>query len=352
MKTRHWLPILMAVLLVLSFAGQILVVAANEALDIEKECTLKVNPCDSKAQGNAEMADDLAKLDIVVDLYRVADWKVESTKYSFASIPSFGLDIPQDITKGGWNEIAQKAAGMVLLPEVTKPDYDNVSGEVDLPSGVYLLVAHKRDDSDYVNSITDEEGESTIVTQVKTDKYLYTFLPELVSLPSKTPEGTDINTANPSEWLYKLEVNLKPERSDLKGALEIVKTLKTYETSAPATFVFQIDWEENGQHRSDVRTLTFTAPGERVIRVEDLPVGAEVTVKEIYSGAVYVLETPSEQTATIKIDEIVQVGFTNNYDDESPPNGGGSITNRFIYGNDGWELEKRVDSTDEYSVIE
>lgn len=352
MKMRRWLAVLMVVLLTVCLAGQIWAAAANDALDTDRECTLKVNPCNAADQGKSEMAADLAKADIVIDLYKVADWKVEGTKYSFTPVEAFGLEIPMDITNDGWVEAAQQAAGKALLPEVRKPDL-SAKGETKLASGVYLLVAHKQGDSDYVKTITDDEGKTRIVTQVKTGEYLYTFDPELVSLPSKMPEAGTVNTANSGEWLYNIEANLKPERSILKGSLEIVKTLLTYETSAPATFVFQLDWDENGQHRSDVRTMTFTAAGERSLKVEGFPVVTVVTVREVYSGTVYVLKSDPEQTAVIKAGDTVQVGFVNDYDEEEPPpKGGGSITNRFTYGGDGWEWEKLVDNTEEYGPIE
>lgn len=350
MKMRRWLAVLMVVLLTVCLAGQIWAAAANDALDTERECTLKVNPCNAADQGNSEMAADLAKVDIVIDLYKVADWKVEGTKYSFTSVEAFDLDIPMDITNDGWAEVAQQAAGKALLPEVSEPDH-TLTGEKNLESGVYLLVAHKQGDSDYVKTITDDAGNSRIVTQLKTDKYQYTFNPELVSLPSKMPEAGTVNTANPGDWVYSIEANLKPERSKLKGDLEIVKTLLTYETSAPATFVFQMDWDEDGQHYSDVRTITFTSAGVRSVKVEGFPVDTVVTVREVYSGAVYVIKSDPEQTAVIKADDVVQVDFVNDYENP-PPKGGGSITNHFIYGDDGWKWEKLVDNTDEYGPIE
>ncbi len=350
MKTRRWTAVLMAVLLAMGLAGQIWAAAADDTLDLNRDCILKVNPCDSKAQGNEDMAKDLSEADIVIDLYKVADWRIEGTLYGFTRVDPFDLDISQNITNEGWAEMAQKAAETALLPEARKPDMSVDSGvNATLKPGVYLLVAHKRGDADFVKTIKDKEGNSRIVTQVEAGTSVYTFNPELVALPSKTPGESGINTANPGEWLYDLEVNLKPERDDLKGKLEIVKTLKTYETSAPATFVFQIDWEENGEHRSDVRTITFTAPGEKVLTVENLPVGAVVTVKEVYSGAVYVLETEPEQTATIMADEIARVGFVNNYNESH--NSGGAITNRFTY-DGGWKVEKLVDNTGEYDALE
>lgn len=353
MKTRRWLAALSAVLVAAALMGQLWAAAADGALDLSRECTLTVKPCDD-TEANKEMAEELSAVDIVIDLYRVADMTADGTAYGFATVSPFDeLAIPGDITNDGWIETAQQAAGMVLLPDVRDPSMAGVSAgsAVKLQSGLYLLVAHERGDSDYVKTITDEDGRTSIVTQIKTDKHLYTFAPELVSLPSKLPEDGAINTANKGDWIYDLTVSLKPERSELKGQLEIVKKLLTYETSAPATFVFQLDWDEDGRHYSDVRTITFTAPGERVLLVEDLPVGATVTVTEVYSGAVYTIVGDREQTAIIEADETARVEFVNDYDEDSPPNGGGAITNRFTY-DDGWKLDRPIDSTDEYSVTE
>ena len=44
MKTRRWLAVLITVLLAVSLAGQIWAAAANDTLDLNRECTLTVNP--------------------------------------------------------------------------------------------------------------------------------------------------------------------------------------------------------------------------------------------------------------------------------------------------------------------
>ena len=61
MKTRRWTAVLMAVLLAMGLAGQIWAAAADDTLDLNRDCILKVNPCDSKAQGNEDMAKDLSE---------------------------------------------------------------------------------------------------------------------------------------------------------------------------------------------------------------------------------------------------------------------------------------------------
>lgn len=352
MKIRRFMAVLLAVLTAAALGGQLWAAAADEVLDTGKECSLTVKPCDDTA-ANKDMAEDLATVDIVLDLYKVADWKVEQTKYSFVAIEPFKLDITREMTGGGWTETAQAATGTAMSADV-KPYMAEVKAgdKVKLPSGLYLLIAHVRGDTDYMKTVTDKDGNSSIVTRVKTEKHTYTFMPELVSLPSKAPEDSEINTANPGNWIYDLTVSMKPQRDGLKGQLEIVKTLLAYETSAPATFVFRIDWEEDGKPRSDVRTLTFTAPGVRSLLVDDLPVGATVTVTEVYSGAVYTIVGSGEQTAVIEADKTARVEFTNDYDENDHPNGGGSITNRFTYDKeDGWVLDKLVDNTGEYDVI-
>ena len=64
----------------------------------------------------------------------------------------------------------------------------------------------------------------------------------------------------------------------------------------------------------------------------------------------YSMPTPGTKEATIvaegEADAPATVEFTNSYTDKEP--GGGSVTNRFSYGEkDGWTLTKVKDDTDE-----
>lgn len=162
-------------------------------------------------------------------------------------------------------------------------------------------------------------------------------------MPSKEAVDGEINTANPGDWLYDVSVTLKPERDVRYGDLEIVKTLQSYETDDPATFVFQVEAVLNGQNvYSNVVTISFTEAGQKSVVIEDLPVGAEVTVKEVYTGAVYTVVTADTQTAVIPANDVVSVAFTNGYDNTDRD--GGVVINQFDYNADsGWGWTKVTD---------
>ena len=332
MKIRRWLTALVAAALSVALAGQLWAFAADAVFDLTQKCTLKVNPCD--AQANPDMAADLA--DVVVDLYKVAEWDTAGDSYGFKAVDPFMIPQMDPATNEGWAQAAQWASQTALQP-VREPYKKAVPAgtEAQVEPGLYLLVAHGKDDEDYVKTVTDDTGRSHLVTQVRAGRYLYTFAPELISVPTKQPENGQVNTANPGGWVYDVAVNLKPQREEFKGQLEIVKRLLTYETSGPATFVFQLEWEADGQKHSEVRSLTFTAAGEQSLLVEGLPVGVEVTVTEVYSGASYKLVTEGSQTVVIQADETARVEFVNDYSESG--NSGGAVVNKFTFDGEEWQ---------------
>ena len=99
----------------------------------------------------------------------------------------------------------------------------------------------------------------------------------------------------------------------------------------------------NGQNvYSNVVTISFTEAGQKSVVIEDLPVGAEVTVKEVYTGAVYTVVTADTQTAVIPANDVVSVAFTNGYDNTDRD--GGVVINQFDYNADsGWGWTKVTD---------
>lgn len=275
-----------------------------------------------------------------------------------------------------WQGLAQAAAEYVLGENPVKPT-DTVSvGDTasDLEQGLYLLiprgdgrgqtayygeekyseykVAGEGGESfRYANAIdaAGEDEDSRLVTYAYTEKYAYTFEPQLVSLPNKTGNGsidggagvsgTEVNTADQVAWEYDLQVYLKPSRELRYGNLKIVKNLELYETLDPsvwapdeneepgegipdedtgipedengeeigetadavtgipteekATFAFQIRavWQ-NAEGNwitvyDDVKSLTFNGHGTDEILIEHIPAGSRVTVTEVYTGASY-----------------------------------------------------------------
>lgn len=290
---------------------------AAKAVDVSKSCTLTVSP------GGADFAEDLAKANVVIDLYKVAD-AVEDDgydTYNYKFLGGYtGLKYSGKPDNAEWTALAKEAAKIALNGDSPVVKGAEVNKAMSIPGcGLYLIIARGADITDYVTA----EGN----TIARTPEYTYTFAPSLVSLPSKeADENGNINTAGDGEWLYDLSVTLKPERDQRNGSLEIVKTLQTYETKAPVTFVFEVKIE--GQASKIVR-LTFTQPGQKSELIEGIPVGAVVTVTEVYSGGAYELVSEPEQTVTIPADGIASVAFINDYDNSDK--GGGAVINQFDY---------------------
>jgi hypothetical protein len=82
--------------------------------------------------------------------------------------------------------------------------------------------------------------------------------------------------------------------------------------------------------------ITFENAEKRSVILEDIPVGAEVTVSEIYSGLTYRLMSADSQSGIINAEEILTVSFDNEYDDRD--GGSTGILNMFDYNEEtGWQ---------------
>lgn len=326
MKIRRWLTALTAALLSVALVGQLWAFAADLPWDADQKFSLTVNPCDP----GGEFSEDLNEADLVVDLYKVADWDGSD----LAALEPFQIPDWDAATSESWVQVAQDAAKAVLLPAVRQPDRTLDAGvQNELEAGLYLAVIHGKEETDFVTTVKNEDGEDSLATRVSTGGYVYTFRPELITVPTQVDRN----------WQWDVMANMKPRRDERRGNLEIVKTLLTYDTSAPATFIFQVDWDDAGQHHSSVRTVTFDQPGQRVVLAENLPVGAKVTVTEVYSGAGYKLINDQVQTVVIEPDETAQVEFINDYDGGGS---GGVVINHFTYDGEteSWTLEKIFDN--------
>ncbi|MDO5132968.1 MAG: hypothetical protein Q4D81_08295 [Eubacteriales bacterium] len=389
--------------------------------DPEQECSLTVNIGTTLTD---EERQDLEEAAVVVDLYRIADAEPVNgyETYSWAVLEPFltffaekGVSVSASIDSSGWREVAKAAAEAALgtVPEGTEAmapapvgsfsatqvvrDQPVGSPITGLPAGLYLIVPHGSNDTEYVSTstVTGIAGEETSqVTLALSRHYKYSFSPELISLPTK--EG--LNTAqNAGTWEYdgNVDLTMKYSREKRIGALEITKTLLTNaergkDTPAgdgteteraitdPATFVFEVsvyDSEElyNSGAAPDIFhdfiSIIFDANGDysiiganegqyasdsygsRTARIENLPIGSYAVVKEVYAGAVYT--GYPDQCATIEVNEnanTIGVTFENDYNEGI--NGGGSVTNKFTCtkdpatGDDKWStLDQVTDST-------
>lgn len=384
---RKWQPVailLAAVLMVLSvpFGSR-----SARAVDLDQNCSLKVNP------GNSIVADDIATANVVIDLYRVAD-AVPVTGYDTydwkLNEPFSAITIDKEIDGEGWKKVAQQAADIVLgSAPAGKTEWDPSAsaGAIDsslkvldndptqpitgLPAGLYLIIARGSNITEYAGTVTDETtGTTGTVTIAKSRGFKYSFSPELISMPTKAADETGvINTANPGPWIYfaedGAEVTLKPLQEVNLGPLKIVKNLEDYaqreKTSDgssriikdPATFIFKVVvYEDETKAKvvfQDYVSIVFDAYGSQSATINGLPAGGYAEVTEEYSGRVYTIE-PGTKNAVIvaegEEDAPATVEFTNSYTNKEP--GGGSVTNRFSYGEkDGWTLNKVKDDTDD-----
>lgn len=314
---------------------------AAQAVDVSKSCTLTVRP------GSGDFAEDLAQADIIIDLYKIADAVADSSydTYDHRFTEGYtGLRLPEDPDNAAWDALAQEAA-KTALSGGTPAAAGKAGSAIRLPGcGLYLAVARGEGIDDYVTTVTGENGRQETATIAHSSRYTYTFTPSLVSLPGKEADAAgNINTAGDGDWQYDLTVTLKPERSVRYGSLQIVKDLRRYETSGPATFVFDVEASLDGEDvYSDVVSLTFTEPGQKEALVEKIPVGAVVTVTEVYSGAAYSLVSAETQQASIVADTAAPVTFANDYDGSG--RGGGTVVNHFDYNADsGWGWTQQAD---------
>ena len=332
----------------------------NAPLDLTAACSLTADVAGTETETVEEAELSQMPADsIVIDLYKVADLE-QVDGYDDYKYGSFGIyehqgdtslqDTANELlrsdsgTAESWDQLAQDVTGVVRESGSLAP---TASGSADtaitLDTGLYLMIVRQAGLEDYFKDVVTEDGESRIVTKVLSEHYEYNFIPALVSLPEH------MAAANGGyEWAYNVVVNPKHSTSYRYGSLRIVKNLTDYETGNPATFVFQVessyadDAERVGAAftYSDVAVLNFTGPGRQEIVLEDVfPIGATVTVEEVYSGSVYAptAGTASLQNAVIQVDaaenDTVTVLFTNEYNNSG--NSGGSVVNSFESNPDG-----------------
>lgn len=341
---------------------------AADPLNLSEPCTLQVK-VEAKAMTEGGEAQSP---DVVIDLYKVANAvKTEGyDAYRLEPIDAFA-DLNVNITVGEnydpqtWKSLAQSAADIIFpetgaAPDVLKfsatrvegTDFVQASG---LGAGLYLMVPRGKDMTVEEYLIReDEEGSQSLKTIAYSDSYTFTYEPQLVALPSKAAVDGIIATSNGGGWIYEMTglqaAESKPTLSERYGVLRIEKELTEYLSGKPATFVFTVEAVLRGRVvYSNVISLNFTEPGVQSQLIEDkIPVGAQVTVTESYSGATY-RRTPGSaevRTFTMTNSDPEDANFGNTASFQNTYDGtgrrGSAITNHFEYTDDGegpvWNL--------------
>lgn len=373
-KGKRSLTVLaLAACMLLGLTGRGIGSAKAEPIDLDVKCSLTVKPGDE----NREDLEELEEKNVVIDLYRVAGAKkvpgYDTYTFDFEENSPYGsLEGILQEEQADYRAAAQQAAEITLFSETGSPltpvrSAESGAGIEDLDSGLYLLIARDPELTNTEDYVVRDKSTREITTITYSDRYTYTFLPELIALPSKEAvamEGDSVvNTANPGPWLTDLTVTLKPQQGPRYGNLNIVKNLSEYvagpEGAETASFVFQVDaYTANPQENadavlvySDVFEAEFDRGGSKTIPVEGLiPVGSYVIVTEVYSGAAYRLEEGQQGTRTVLVptpdnpapDNIATVEFTNVY--HGTTTNGGAVTNHFGYNEGGREAGNNEDT--------
>ncbi len=350
--------------------------APADPVDVEKECSVTVSPVDASDPEKADYLADMEKTHITLELYKIAGAEKVTGYDTYQFVPESaygGLAISdysrlQELTVADWKALAQDAARIALAQDSSQSpaasrEIEGVADAVlsgqDVKAGLYLLVARDTNltKEEYVKTVQAEtaDGETVtepekLVTIANSNQYEYMFEPQLVALPTKQPDASGvISTANPGPWLYEEHVYLKSGREPRYAPLEIVKTLRSWETVEgtiePVTFVFRVVATLEGEEVfNEVTSLTFTEPGTGRTTLERIPATATVTVTEIYNGLSYTQSVPSDNGPVV-LDSISAetentASFENVYNNTRTHCHG--IWNKFVYNAEtgGWEWSR------------
>ena len=334
-KIKKGYVLALAVLLLLPCLRIIQAQAAGGVNINEDKCSLTISVGIGEIAGSNDVyLPDFNSMDIQVSVYRVA--KVDATGQNFTPIGSFvGMDFskiskdPSSVKAEVWRELAEDAVKMI-------PAAGNV----------------QKDEDEVIRNVTLKNGQDGIIDNLLTGLYLvvpedafnqdysvqYTFTPYLTALPDHT-----VDANGKDAWNYTTQIGLKPQANPQLGRLKITKVLETYnESLGPATFVFRITGRDNKDivKYEEVVSMTYTAAETQEIEIKNIPVGLEVTVEEVYSGASYELVNPKEKTVTVTIwsDAAINAGkedaaeasvtFRNHYSGGN--RSGYGVTNQFV----------------------
>lgn len=305
---------------------------ARVLLDTERDKnTLKVNKENLISEDFLKEDASLANAEVQVYLYKLATVDeygqytlVDEFKDLASQFPEGVLDIESlnrtefQATTAQWEATAHWVSELLGLPAFTSEKNENNEDSDDTetppegeqkPDGKKFYIPENETLiglSCYDKTILAGDGIDYDVDQglylvwakpIVTEKYMYTFLPYLVSVPDNAHGREDDPNKDSDDWNYKVVVDLKPERQERYLDLEIDKTLLNYQpTSGKAIFIFEIRAEKGTTEEGDpivvfhdVVGLEFNGDGNKSVRVRNIPAGSKVTITEIRTGTTYQL---------------------------------------------------------------
>lgn len=343
---RKHIPALLMVaclLVALAFGGMAAWADTDSGLNGENTLTVKLatgayNETDSQA------TPDIAEADVTYDIYKIAsatkDSSYDTYNYTwdieeFAALKP-GSDAEMDAY--AWQVMADNGVTLIDTatdaPDAVKKNMQAGETLTGLTDGLYLVVPHN------AHSVS----------------YDYSFLPTIVSLPTKNPKGTvevpyggydieypEVGTAfEYGPWITDATINLKYERQLMYGRLIINKTVDKFEGKEPAVFVFHVTSADDSPFAYDnYAIVSVDASGVKNAELTHIPAGTKLKVQEVNSGSDY----KADNTEAVSCDPIladkyvenaayVSVSFSNTFIGDNP---GSGIENKFTTdGKDKW----------------
>lgn len=151
--------------------------------------------CHSSVDSSGYM-EDLYSSDIKIDLYQIGDIQyisgedsyelcnIEENKYEEVSKLNHVRIKDMNYTGSAWKDLSQDAIRKVMEKEVSPPVKTvNLGAEIrDIKPGLYLMLV-RSGKSDNTESYIKISSEGKILTFVQTEKYEYTFEPNLIVIP-------------------------------------------------------------------------------------------------------------------------------------------------------------------------
>lgn len=303
---------------------------ANAAsyIDENKQCSITVQiptACLYEEGNHTGISDGIIMYDgdVTVNFYKIAEVELNGSYGKALADVDLSVLNNKEVYAKQWEDLTNNAYKAV---KNTKPTYTmtiNPSKEtkksIDVDRGLYLYVCE----------------------DVSSERFDFTFKKSMISVPSSyliqgatklDENGNIIEASNSDEWLYNVDVAIKSVAEQRYGNLQINKTLKTFNKSlGSAAFVFDVTAKLDGNTVfSNVYTMNFTDATTQSIKVEGIPATASVTVKEIYTGASYTLQSDDDlsKETVVYADKDASVDFSNDYD-ERLELGGISVENQF-----------------------
>ena len=265
--------------------------------------------------------------DLKVDLFKIGTIAFDQNKYIVSFDEAFkNLDSIKGVDFNNLDDAAKLSAitnevAEVILGSSADPDYSISSSEGILVSPNTLYIAFPHNDGvtkdKYIKKTSDYFSVATF------DDNDFRFTPNLIFVVEED-----------------LPVTIK---ATPLANLSIEKELESY-AGNPVTFVFEIK-DVTDDKVIDYASLSFDNYGKKITVVKNIPVGHQITVTEVYTGASYKIDGNNSVTINaISLTGKNGVSFKNKNDGDTSK--GNGADNRFEYqennGQYSWQFKDRT----------